>query len=631
MNQIKRVNRHIHEMPFGPRLLGEKGAEFRLYAPEIPSVTLHLNPHRQAGDRESSLVMQKDGDGWHRAVDEQCRPGTDYCFELPGGLRVPDPASRYQSEDVHGPSRLLDPGRFPWTDSHFRGRPWEETVIYELHTGTFSHDGSFQGVMEHLDHLESLGITAIELMPLADFPGRFNWGYDGVLPYAPDSSYGTPDELKDLINQAHMRDIMVFLDVVYNHFGPEGNYLHVYANSFFSKTHQTPWGSGINYDGEGSEIVRQFVVHNVLYWLEEFRFDGLRFDAVDTIADDSKTHILEEIALAVRNGPGKDRHIHLILENVSNNSDLLRNNGKQSGYTAQWSDDIHHSCHVLLTGECTGYYRDFGQEISGRSALEHLGRSLCDGFSFQGEHSTYWGDKPRGKKSADLPPTSFISFLQNHDQTGNRALGDRIATLTDEDSLRAAVAIMLLAPSVPMLFMGEEWGSRTPFCWFADFGQDLAESVRQGRLNEFARFEDFEDPERRKLIPDPVSEKTFLASRLDWDDLLDPHHRQWLEYYRQLVALRQSAIVPVLKDIDSELASFEILEEGPLFVRWPLRGGGELSLFANMTDQGNPSPIFSESQFDEESILFQSRPGIAGEIALGTVPPWAVIWLLNNQ
>ncbi|MBZ0190038.1 MAG: DUF3459 domain-containing protein, partial [Candidatus Obscuribacterales bacterium] len=476
----------------------------------------------------------------------------------------------------------------------------------------------------------SLGVTAIQLMPLSDFPGRFNWGYDGVLPFAPASAYGTPDDLKDLINEAHSRNMMVFLDVVYNHFGPDGNYLYVYANSFFSKTHKTPWGSGINYDGEGSQIVRRFVIDNVLYWLNEFRFDGLRFDAVDTIADQSKTHILKDIARAVKAGPEKDRHIHLILENIANNAELLRPNGTDEAFTAQWNDDIHHAVHVLLTGESSGYYIDFDQDTSGISALEHLGRSLRDGFSFQGQHSHYWYDKERGSKSGDLPPTSFISFLQNHDQIGNRAFGERITSLAEKESLRAALSLILLAPSVPMLFMGEEWGARTPFCWFADFKGELADSIRAGRLNEFGRFDDFKDKEKLKKIPDPISEKTFLSSRLDWDDLSIEEHRSWFEFYRQLLALRTSAIIPIVDQIDSELASFEILEEGPLLAIWPLKTGGELRLFANMTDQGNPSPIFSLSEFDEKQILFQSRPDITAEIALGTVPPWAVIWLLNQ-
>ena len=618
---------HIHEMPFGPQLLKEGGAKFRIWAPEAKTIKLSLN-------RSKTVIteMTSGADGWYTATIDDARAGDSYHFIVDDNLNVPDPASRYQPNGVHGPSQLINPSKYNWKDDEWYGRPIEEAIIYELHTGTFSEEGTFQGIQEKLDYLENLGVTAIELMPVSDFPGEFNWGYDGVLPFAPARCYGTPDDLKDLINDAHQRGIMVFLDVVYNHLGPDGNYMYVYANSFFSKTHSTPWGSGPNYDHEHSEIVRQYVVDNVLYWLSEYRFDGLRFDATDTISDTSKKHILTEIGEAVRSGPGKERAIHLILENVSNQAKHLNaTNGDGRLFDSQWNDDIHHACHVLATGEDTGYYADFTEETSGTSALEHLGKSLAEGYSYQGEHSTYWGDKSRGEPSNHLPPEAFINFIQNHDQVGNRAFGERITTLCEEDAVRAIVSIVMLSPSIPMLFMGEEWGSKTSFHWFADVGEDLAEAVRAGRAEEFGKFDQFQDANTLSMIPDPCAEETFLKSRLDWNDLSEPEHQNWLGFYKLLIELRKRTIVPLIKNIDTEKTKWRILEEGLLKVVWPLKSGGTLKLFANMTDQGNPAPVFTESEFIEEHVVFQTPSSATADIALGTVEPWSVIWLVDRN
>ena len=409
------------------------------------------------GNKNGTKELNPAEHGWFELTVPEAKNGSRYQFVMDGELAVPDPASRFQPEGVHGPSQLVNPLAFKWDDEDWQGRPWNEAVIYELHPGTFSPEGNYQGIIEKLPYLDLLGITAIELLPLADFPGEFNWGYDGVLPYSPARCYGSPEDLKELVNEAHKRGLMVFLDVVYNHFGPDGNYMYVYAQNFFNAQNQTPWGNSINYDGKFSEYVRQFAIDNVLYWLTEFRFDGLRFDAIDSIIDNSDKHLLTEISEAVRNGPGKDRHIHLILENVSNNANFLGTTIGEAGlYDSQWSDDIHHACHVLVTGEDTGYYKDFNAETSNMSALEHLGRSLAEGYSFQGQHSTYWGEKKRGTPSAHLPPTAFIAFTQNHDQVGNRAFGERITSLAEEEAVRAIVGIILLSPTIPMLFMGEE-------------------------------------------------------------------------------------------------------------------------------------------------------------------------------
>ena len=417
---------------------------------------------------------------------------------------MPDPASRQQAEDVHGPSVVVDPRSYPWRTGNWRGRPWHEAVLYELHVGAFSASGDFDGVLHKLDWLERLGVTAIELMPIADFAGRRNWGYDGVLPFAPDRAYGASDSLKALIDAAHERGLMMFLDVVYNHFGPEGNYLGRYAPQFFTDRHQTPWGSAIDYT---RPVVRDFFIHNALYWLEEFRFDGLRLDAVHAIADDSSTHILTELAHRVRGACGPDRHVHLVLENDANQVKLLG----RPHYDAQWNDDFHHASHVVLTREAEGYYVDYQ-----RDPLQALGRALAEGFVFQGETSLHRDGAARGEPTRDLPLDAFVAFLQNHDQVGNRAFGERLAQLVRPELLKAAASILLLSPQVPLLFMGEEWASAKPFQFFCDFGGELAQAVRDGRRREFAKFPAFADPGVRDRIPDPNDVATFERSKLDW-------------------------------------------------------------------------------------------------------------------
>src|SRR3978361_707313 len=354
--------------------------------------------------------------------------------------------------------------------------------------------------------------TALELMPLADFPGRWNWGYDGVLLYAPDSSYGRPEDLKALIEAAHARGLMVILDVVYNHFGPEGNLLPVYAPQTLTAHHKTSWGDAINYDSEGSEVVREFVIHNALYWIEEFHFDGLRLDAVHAIKDDSSKHLLDELAERVREAAG-DRIVHLILENEDNQASRLSRNeaGAPTHYTAQWNDDMHHVLHTAATSESNGYYGDF-KEDSGK-----LGCALAEGFAFQGQVMKCSGAE-RGEPSAHLPPTAFVAFMQNHDQVGNRAFGERITAGASPQAVHAIAAVYLLLPQTPMLFMGEEWGSSSPFPFFCDFEGELPDLVRKGRREEFASFPEFRDPVQRERIPDPLAEKTFLSGKLDWTE-----------------------------------------------------------------------------------------------------------------
>jgi len=526
-----------------------------------------------------SVEMSALADGWFEATVADAPAGTRYAFRIDGGITVPDPASRFNPDDVHCPSMVVDPLAYEWRDAGWTGRPWEDAVFYELHVGAFTAEGSFAAAIERLDYLADLGVTAVELMPLADFPGRRNWGYDGVLPFAPDASYGAPDELKRLIDAAHARSLMVFLDVVYNHFGPEGNYLHAYAPQFFNPAHHTPWGAAINYDGEQSRTVRDFFIHNALYWLEEYRFDGLRLDAVDWIVDESSPDILVELASRVHEGPGAGRHIHLVLENDRNEAHYLGRDGQQRPLhaTAQWNDDIHHAAHVVVTGEVDGYYADYAAR-----PLWYFARCLAEGFGYQGEPSPYRGNIARGEPSVHLPPGAFVSFLQTHDQVGNRAFGERIGQVANPRALRAAVACILLAPSPPLLFMGEEFSASTPFLFFCDFSPELSLAVTQGRRKQFARFAQFADPALQATIPDPNNEATFERSKLVWSEAADPGHREWSELYRECLAIRKAHIAPRLRGVTPS-GSFEVEGGELMYARWTVGDGSHLHLAANFS------------------------------------------------
>lgn len=600
-------------MPYGAQRLEDGQIRFRLWAPAAKNILLCL----ERPGPELTLPMQPLPDGWFECVTNRTKPGSHYRFQLDTGMRVPDPASRFNPDDVHGASQVIDPAAYAWRDDGWRGRPWEEAVIYELHVGAFSPEGTYAGVKRRLDYLVELGITAIELMPLADFPGARNWGYDGALLYAPDHRYGTPDELKDLIQSAHDKGLMVLLDVVYNHFGPEGNYLHLYAPQFFTERHHTPWGAAINYDGEHSKYVRDFYIHNALYWLEEYRFDGLRLDAVHCILDDSRPDILDELAQAVRNGPGRERHIHLVLENDLNEARYL---GRPHKFDAQWNDDIHHALHVLLTGEHDGYYEDYADK-----PLLHLMRCLTEGFAYQGEPSPHRHGVLRGSPCEHLSPEAFVSFLQNHDQIGNRAFGERLTQLVDTSALRAVAALVLLAPSPPLLFMGEEFGALTPFLFFCDFGPDLASAVREGRRREFARFVPFAGGKATALIPDPGEAATFESSRLDWNSLQQPEHQGWLQLYRQLLAIRRERLVPYLAEM-APAVSASLLGERALKVEWQLNNGSRLRLMANL---GRAALLDVARPAGE--LLFASEADIEALLDTGMLPPWSVAWFLEKE
>ena len=589
------------------------GVRFRLWAPEAPVLALVL----QGAQGEQILPMTRTHNDWFEIMARDADPGCRYGFQLGDGLRVPDPASRYQPEDVHGLSEVIDPNAYLWKDEAWRGRTWAEAVIYELHVGTFTRAGTFRAAIEKFDYLAGLGVTAIELMPVADFPGRRNWGYDGVLPFAPDASYGRPEDLKALVDAAHARGLMVFLDVVYNHFGPEGNYLHRYAPQFFSERHRTPWGAAINFDGAGSRTVRDFFIHNALFWLEEYHFDGLRLDAVHAISDDTRPDILEELATAVHAGPGRERHVHLVLENDHNAAHYLERDGvgRPRHYVAQWNDDIHHALHVIVTSEREGYYADYAD-----APLRHLGRCLTQGFAYQGDPSPCRHGVARGESTRGLPSAAFVGFLQNHDQVGNRAFGERLTLLAEPAALRAATALLLLAPQPPLLFMGQEWGSRAPFAFFCDFGAPLAAAVTAGRRREFAKFPAFQDPVARARIPDPNDPATFSAAVLDWRELEQSGHRDWLTLHRDLLALRQREIVPRLGKRGDGEGHYRMMTGHALEAYWTYGDGSQITLLANFGDEPMPGADRPAGE------LLYATAALDG----GVVPPWGVYWFLER-
>jgi 1,4-alpha-glucan branching enzyme/maltooligosyltrehalose trehalohydrolase len=584
----------VIEYAFGP-LIYEDGVEFRLWAPLKDRVLVDL-------EGLQPQLMERQADGWHRCRVNGVRPGALYTFVLPDGLEVPDPGSRYQPQDVHGPSEIIDLSRHRWKTDAWTGRPWGEMVIYELHVGSFTSEGTFAAAITKLDHLAAFGVTAIQIMPISDFPGRYNWGYDGVLPYAPDSTYGRPEDLMALVDAAHERGIGVFLDVVYNHFGPDGNYLPNYA-PLFTESHKTPWGNGVNYDGDGSRAVREFLIQNAVYWIKEFRLDGLRLDAVHAIKDDSEEHLLHELARRVR-AIAAGRHVHLIVENEDNDSDLLERdqNGRAVQFTAQWNDDVHHVLHIAATGETFGYYQDYADDPL------KIGLALAEGFVFQGEHMPYRGES-RGKPTSNLPPTAFISFIQNHDQIGNRALGDRMITYRPLEPLKAVTALYLLSAQIPMLFMGEEWGARQPFPYFCDFDEDLNEKVRQGRREELSRLPGFDADD----LLDPTAKSTFDASKLDWSELTGAAGAEMLAFYRSLLALRHDRIVPLLETVGPIGSSFR--QEGRVtVVEWVFNDGLTLCAVANLSD--HPAR-FSTSSAAKQIFSI-------GSSTEDTLAPWAV-------
>ena len=604
------MTRRRHSMPFGAETTAD-GVRFALWAPSVDGVDLILD-----GDAHP---MPDAGGGWRRLLVAGVCAGSRYGFRLPDGTIVPDPASRFQPDDVHGLSAVVDPSGYDWADAKWTGRPWDEAVVYEVHVGTATREGTYQALAGRLAELRDLGITAIELMPLGDFAGRRNWGYDGVLPFAPDGAYGTPDDLKSLVDTAHALGMIVLLDVVYNHFGPTGNYLGAYAKSFFTDRHRTPWGDGLNVDGRDGAAVREFFIHNALYWLEEFHLDGLRLDAVHAILDDSGKHILAELAERVRAAcPG--RQIHLVLENEGNEARWLGRDGRGAAalYTAQWNDDVHHCWHVLLTGETESYYGNFADR-----PVERLVRALSEGFVYQGEAQATSG-KPRGEPSGHLPPSAFIGFLQNHDQIGNRALGERLSALARPERLALARAGLLLSPQIPMLFMGEEWSASTPFRFFVDFAAEpeLSRAVREGRRREFRHFAAFSGPGASERVPDPTAEETFRRSVLDWSERDGPPHREVLEDTRELLALRREWTVPLTKS-RYRGATAELPRRDAIDVTWTFESG-VLRFTANFGVDACERPLPAGS-----APIWQS-PGVVADGTRLVLPPWTGVFTVER-
>jgi len=611
LSQDPHVRHYMHCLPFGAQLIGASHAQphtrFRFWAPSCQAVQIVFE---NAQGASAPLDMTPGGNGWFEA-QAPCGPGTLYRYCIDGKQRVPDPASRFQPQGVHGPSEVLDPRAYAWQHPHWQGRPWEETVLYELHVGAL---GGYQGVMKRLPALAELGVTAVELMPLNDYPGERGWGYDVVLPYAPHAAYGSPDELKALVDAAHGLGLQMFIDVVYNHFGPDGNWLGLYAKPFFREGVKTPWGDALDFD---RFEVRDFFCDNALYWLTEYRFDGLRIDAAHAIGN---TNWLRELADHVEARVEPGRHVHLVLENEHNEANLL-----ESHFSAQWNDDAHHALHVMLTGESEGYYRAFTD-----SPITKLARVLGEGFAYQGEPSPVHAGKPRGEPSAHLPPTAFVMFLQNHDQIGNRAFGDRLRALADDDALRAATALLLLSPQIPLLFMEEEYGSTQPFQFFTAFTGPLADAVREGRRLEFQAFSAFDDEASRARIPDPNDLQTFVNSSPPADAPLDGERREWMHFYKSALCVRAHLLMPRLRHARAlgarVLADDTANGLAALVARWRLDDGAILSIALNLGRDGvllDPLP--------EGMVIFETPARARDRADNGVLPESACIaWLTGD-
>ena len=589
-------------MKFGTQILPE-GVRFRLWAPGQQHIGLHIH------DLGRTISMPARRRGWFEASVPEARPGMFYTFELANGEHVPDPASRFLPEDVMGPSEIIDPLAFAWTDRGWTGRPWEESILYEIHIGAFTPEGTFRAAIDKLDHLVALGVNTIEIMPVGDFNGRWNWGYDGASLFAPDASYGRPEDMKAFVNAAHEKGISVLLDVIYNHFGPKGNHLGAYTPLTKSNV-QTPWGEALNFDGDDAAMIRELIFANARYWLTEYHLDGLRLDAAHEIYDDGPRHLLLELAEQAR-AATDGRQVHLVQENSLNQVNWLkrRETGAPWLYDAQWSDDIHHAIHAAMTGDPGAYYVDF----LGRTDL--VGRALAEGAGWQGEYMAH-EQKHKGEPSAFLPATAFVAFMQNHDQVGNRPWGDRISAQLPQDALRMWSTILLLSPQIPLLFMGEEWAAETPFLFFSDIGEDLAETIRDSRREELKNYPDAQ----RDNLPDPMSEDSFRRSKLDWSEPGSATHAAMLDHYRKLIALRKEAIIPRLAGMAGYAGRYDILGDKVVSVQWVLGDGSVLKLLANL----GPEPVDNVTIWEEGHLWLE---GSAGSDTLGG---WTALFSLNS-
>ncbi|WP_066380152.1 MULTISPECIES: malto-oligosyltrehalose trehalohydrolase [unclassified Anabaena] len=546
-------------MKLGAHYLGDGYCEFTVWCPNAQTVDLEI-----ISPQTRLIPMQKQGNYW-RVTATNIEPGTLYFYHLNGQESRPDPASNFQPHDVHGPSQVIDHS-FTWNDSNWSGVPLETMIIYELHVGTFTPEGTFAAIIPRLPDLRDLGINAIELMPIAQFPGSRNWGYDGVYPFAVQDSYGGPKKLKLLVDACHQQGIAVILDVVYNHFGPEGNYMSHFG-SYFTQTYRTPWGSAINFDDADSYDVRQFFIQNALYWLEEYHIDALRLDAIHAIYDLGAKHFLAELAENVAVfSQAQGRKVYLIAESDLNDSKVIRP-PELGGYgiDAQWSDDFHHSLYTLLTGDRLGYYADFGR-------CEHLVKAYTDSFVYDWKYS-HFRNRFHGNSVSDRPPHQFIVAIQNHDQIGNRILGERLSQLVTFEALKLAAGAVILSPYIPLLFMGEEYGELAPFTYFVSHSDpDLIKAVREGRKREFAEFHAEGEP------PDPESPESFLMCKLHWDKRQQGKHKIIYDFYRHLIQLRQKH--PALRTDNRQNLQAGCIEDKKLV--WWRRHNAEHQIFCLM-------------------------------------------------
>jgi maltooligosyltrehalose trehalohydrolase len=537
--------------------------EFTVWGPFLERVEVKI-----VSPVERMIPLERENKGYWRASARDVPPGAQYFYRLNKERDRPDPASRCQPEGVHGPSQVIDHRAFTWNDSGWKGISLSDMIMYELHTGTFTQEGTFEAILPRLDALKELGINAVELMPVAQFPGTRNWGYDGVHPFAPQNSYGGPEGLKNLVNECHSRGITVILDVVYNHLGPEGNYLWDFG-PYFTDKYKTLWGDAINFDGPYSDEVRNFFIQNALSWITDYHIDALRIDAIHEIFDFSAKHILQELGEAVRRRADElGRRVHVIPESDLNDVRAITPVELDGyGLDAQWNDDFHHCLHTLLTGERTGYYEDFGK-------MEHLEKALREGFVYSGEYSAF-RKRRHGNSSRERPARQFVVFSQNHDQVGNRMGGERLSSLVPFEALKLAAGVVLLAPNVPLLFMGEEYGEDAPFLYFVHHSDpDLIEAVRKGRKDEFREFNWTGEP------PDPQSEETFLASKLYWEKREGGHHALLLNFYKRLIALRKQ--IPALFELDRKRLDVRTHAKKVLAVkRWDAEGTSHVVLLFN--------------------------------------------------
>jgi maltooligosyltrehalose trehalohydrolase len=611
--ETQAVNR---EGRLGATYLGDDRCQFIVWAPIIEKVEVHI-----VSPNERLLPLERNAQGYHQAVVEDVKPGSLYFYRLDSEKERPDPASRFQSRGVHGPSQVVD-HHFPWEDQTWLGLPLEDYVVYELHTGAFTEEGTFDAIIPYLDELKHLGITAVELMPVGQFPGNRNWGYDGTYLFAVQDSYGGPEGLKRLVNTCHQKRLAVVLDVVYNHLGPEGNYIADFG-PYFADRYKTPWGAALNFDGPHSDEVRRFFVENAVHWLTEFHVDALRLDALHAILDVSSYPFLEELSVVFHQQVEQlKRNAYLIGESAANDARLIRPR-ELGGYglDAQWNDDFHHSLHVLLTDEHTGYYQDFGQ-------LQHLAKAFQEGLVYSGQYSRY-RQRKHGISSKDIPACRFVVFAQNHDQVGNRMNGERLSQLVHFEALKLAAGIVLLSPFIPLLFMGEEYGETAPFPYFVSHSEpDLIEAVRKGRRDEFTAFR------WQHELPDPQGEATFLRAKLNHNLRCDRQHSVLLEFYKELIRLRKET--PALAYLSKENMDVRTIKEHKLLFLRRWNGDSEVIMASNFSDGETPVALpfpagrwqkwldSAEEMWHGRGSVVPQRLSSKSEVTV-TLGPWAFV------